>query len=513
MARRVGAVGLAASFALAVRLATLYGIGAGNHPLNYDEGGYLSFAALWSRGTTIHRDVVAVHPPGSSYLLAPLTWIGPPSTSLLLGRVVAALIGAASAYLIGRITLRYASTAAAVVAVLAYALAPDAVLADRSVVLEPLLNLACLSVAVLWVRSDPRSLRRMLAVAALIGAAASIKLWGAFLLVPLVATLPRPLRVRRGALAAAVAGLSWAAVVAPVALRAPSDFVEQVIVFSLARPDTVPTTWVDRLFWLAADPRDPLLTRNLIVTIALVGLGSATVAPVAANALRRRRTVPRNQTDATGSRVDAARFACCWFATVAVAMLAAPVHLEQYNAHLAAPAALVVGWTVDRAVRLLGRSAPRPAVRLVSLAGVLVLLGVGAQSARVARAEALDRTQQPSLVAEMVRDLPACTHAFEPAWLIVADRWPDPALVGPTAVDPFGAALVAAIAAGEQRQQLDAPAARATTRDAVLRCDTVVLGARGRWHLGKDEPWFREHFRLADETWPGGPDVWRRRIR
>jgi hypothetical protein len=47
-------------------------------------------------------------------------------------------------------------------------------------------------------------------------------------------------------------------------------------------------------------------------------------------------------------------------------------------------------------------------------------------------------------------------------------------------------------------------------RDAVEACPTVIVGARGRWHLGRDWPWFTERYEPVTTTDGAAPDVWRR---
>lgn len=481
-------VPLATCFALAVRIGGLVLIPPLAHPFSYDEGAYYSAAALWARGSALYGDIVAVHPPAAFYFLAPWTFAGTPSHSFVVARIMMTLVGALNALLIGRIAQRFVPSWAAAVGVVVYAVIPAAVVDDRSILLEPLLNLACLAAAAAWLRRDGderKDHRRAWLTGALIGVAIATKLWGVLLLAPVLATADRE-RVRSQlSRVAGGAVVAFAALVLPTALRAPGAFFDQVVRFQVSRRSTGEPTFGDRVFRVVADPRHLALGSLVLVTAVLLVVGAALASGV---------RPPRF-----------ARFALVWVAVLAVVFIASPVYDDQYVGHLAPSVGLLAAW---------GSAAWWPRRRDVGSArriGAWVAVGVLAagvvQSIRVDRALALDRTQDVRDLQTIVPALPECVFSFEPGWLVMGDRFPDPELVGRGATDSFAASLMDEHRDGHRASGSESPR---YFRREVERCDVVILGARGRWELGDDLEWFRSRFRQIDEARPNGPDVWRR---
>lgn len=473
-----------------VRLVALFGIGAGRHPVNFDEGAYFTAAALWARGWTLHSEVTAVHPPGTTYVLAPFTFLGSPATAFAVTRIAMIGVAAVNAALIARIARRFVPLWAAAVGVAVYAVLPDAALADRSVVIEPLLNLACLLAVARWLRSDDRP-EPLVAwqVGALLGVALTFKAWAILLLVPIACTVARDAWLRTMARVAAGGAISVFAVSFPILVRAPTGFWREVVEFQANRRDVVPASIEVRILRVLPDPRHLLSARTTLLAVGLL-----LVAAAAASRTR----LPRET-----------RFAGAWLAAIAVTFVIAPIGSDQYNTHLAPAVALLVAWGAAACWDARGRATAPVRAGLTILLLAIPLAGL--QSLRLVRAEALDRTQDTSALAPIVRRLPACVFSFEAGWLIVGDRFPDPGRVGPAAADPYVTALIAANEAGEGDLALAAPAARRVFRDAVERCDVVLLGPRGRWHLGPDLTWFEEYYEPVATSGDGTPDVWRRK--
>lgn len=481
---------VAAAVVCGHRLLGLTGWGTSVAPPGFDEGAYFSSAALWARGWALHGEFVAVHPPGTTYVLAPLTYLGTPSTALGIARVAMALVGGASALLVGRIAARALPTWAAVGAIAVYLALPDVAAAERSIVIEPLLNLACLLVAWTWLTDRPaeESDRRALLTGLALGAAVLFKAWAALMLVPIVATAPVGRRVRVAVRVVGAASTSAAVLALPVVLRAPHDFWVQVIAFQADRRDGAGGTLVERVERILPVPTDLTLVRTSLFGVVVVG---------AAIALARRTHRDRRVT-----------FALVWLATVSLVFVASPIHDMQYNAHLAPAASIVAAWAITACVDAARRAGALP-VRAVGAATLVGLVAMAAFSLDLARNESLNERYQPWRVAEVVRPLPRCVYSFEAGWLIAADRLPDPSVGGPSVVDPYVSGLIAANAAGDGDLLLGAPAAQRLFRDAVSRCDTVVMGERGNWHLGPSMAWFRARFRqVQPPVWEGGPDVW-----
>lgn len=500
--------------ATGIRLAALFWIGPLRHTLNFDEGAYFTTAALWARGTVVHADFMAVHPPATTYFLAPLTFIGAPSTALVVARVAMTIVGGLNTFLVGTIARRFVPLWAAAIGALTYAVLPDLALAERSIVLEPLLNLGCLIAVWVWLRpvnsEDARDIaRRAWLTGIAIGLALSFKFWAIFLVVPLVATTTPGHRVRELARVSAGAAATAALLFAPIALRAPGEFFTQVVVFQANRLDGADQTLVDRLWRVIADPRHLGLGRLDLSTLTL-GLGLVALLVVA---LDRRRSTARSTLPLPAFGREP-RFAIIWLIVVITALFAAPLHDNQYNSHLAPAVALVAAWVAG----WLGELALAPAdgsrrtnlVRLGGALGITAIALAGLQSLLVVRAESLTESDEGLQIGRIVKRLPECVFSFESGWLIMGDRWPDPDLIGPAAADSFVTGLITANESGRGGELWDAPAAQKMYREAVESCSTVIFGSRGRWHFDRQNPWFYRNFHLIAVTSPEGPDVWER---
>lgn len=490
-------IALAAAAVVALRILARVWVGPLS-TINYDEGCYFTQGSLLARGFVPYRDFAMAHPPGVALFVAPFTWLGTPSTSLVLCRLAMALVGGANACLVGTIARSKASTSAALGAMAVYAVLPEVASSERQIMIEPLLNLCCLLVAWCWLsdqagRSWPR---RALQTGVLLGVALCCKSWAVLVIAPIaVTTTPGRRLPELGRVVAAAAGTALA-LLAPVLLLAPHQFLDQTIRFQLGRP-TEGAPFADRLATIfGASSAGRALPATMVV-----------LAAVAAAVLTRR--LDRLTT-----------YSLVWFAVLAASFLVAPTYTIQYNAHLGPAVALAsVGAFQAVADRRSDAAVHRPALRL-GAAGVVavIVVGVALVAARgirwmpAGRDPEGDWTTQVDAALASAAVPPGCVFAFEPAWLIPADRWAQPDRAGPLVSDSFGGALSEAVRTGDGDQAFLAPAAQAATQAAVDSCDTVLLGVTGRVQLGTEGmDRFERDFERVATTTPDGPDVWVRR--
>ena len=475
--------------ALFARLGLMFGKGGGwGYAVDYDEGVYFSAASLVWRGALPYRDFVFVHPPGLlAWLLIPAglgKLVLGPTHAFVLARWIAAFAGAASVSLVYRLAEKRGGLVAGLAAGLALALYPEAVVVDRGVFLEPVLNLCCLTLAFCVQRGTlglaPE--KRWLTFAGLAaGAAVAVKLWaGLWLLAALVTVL------RAGGVRGVVRFCVWAAIAAaalmlPAAAAAPQAFLEQTLTFHTLRPpDGIPARW-DRLTQLFSwrHAGSDLL--------ALVGLVAVLARP--------------------GLRRTSLFFALVFLGTLA-AFLANTTYWEQYNAHLAPSSAVLAGIGAATLWGLV-RARPMP----LKLAGALALCALSLFSI-VGTRRTFGHTGALLEVREAVRASKArVACAMEPAWLLAADQLPP--RIGPAGqfVDTYAMGLLEAGRSGKKfdsaQAAFDDVASQEPYAEAVQHCDLLVMGERGRMELAAPlEDQVLKTWRRAGET---QPDVYLKR--
>ncbi|MFP5248135.1 MAG: glycosyltransferase family 39 protein, partial [Thermoanaerobaculia bacterium] len=155
-------------------------------PTDYDDGVYFSASALLLRGTLPYHDFVFVHPPGILYFLGLTSWMPDPGVGFAAARVLLCAVGGINILLVGLLAMRSAGPVGGIIAAALYAVYPDAVKAERSAFLEPVLNLFVL--ASLFVRLRGR---RPLLAGFLCGVACAVKLWGGIWVIAAIASAPR----------------------------------------------------------------------------------------------------------------------------------------------------------------------------------------------------------------------------------------------------------------------------------------------------------------------------------
>jgi len=225
------AVALAARIVPFVVPGTLFGV------VNNDDGVHWGLASYLVHGRLPYRDFVFLHPPGIGILLTPFVLLGElvgSREAFALARLAVVALGVVNTALVATLGRRLWGARAGLAAGALYALAPAALNAERTLLLEPVVNaFALLGLLALL---DDRARRATLAAGALFAAGISVKMFGAVF--PVVAVgwlLLRQEQARARSLAAATtAGV--VVLCAPFAAAAPRAFVDQVVWSQLSRP-------------------------------------------------------------------------------------------------------------------------------------------------------------------------------------------------------------------------------------------------------------------------------------
>jgi len=484
--------------------------------VDYDEGVYFSASALLFRGVLPYRDFVFVHPPGLLYALgitSSLTSLVGVAQAFAAARVVACAVGAANVALAGKVAQRWGGPFAGFLAAALYATYPEVVVVERGPYLEPVLNLACLGAAWVWLSSTP-SPRRIFVAGALFAAACAVKVWGGIWLVaalvslpsgggrtrpdqraapeddPSPAPLPSPRIVLRFFAGAVLAGV---VLVGPLALVAPGAFIDDVLLFHAWRPPDGDVARLPRLWEIWAG-------RHL--ACSLLALGGLVLGLV--------------RRDLRASRE--LRFFGTAYALTVIAFLLPTAYWNQYNAHLAPSEAVLAGWGGCALFHLVASRRPALAGR-----SRLALLAVALAAFPSLRRSILNsRARAPELLElgdRLRRTVPpgACLFAFEPAWGMAGGFLPPHGIPGaPVIVDPYAAMLRDPTAGGVRYPHVNAAfqseASQASARAVLERCRFAVLGWRGHWQLSETtQAWLNEHSApLGPETSTEHYDVWER---
>jgi alpha-1,2-mannosyltransferase len=247
------AIVLATVLALGLRLFLLTRPGfltSGN--VEYDDGVYLGAAMRLLHGALPYRDYAFVQPPGIIFVGLPAAGVGvltSQATGLAVARVLSVLASTACVPLAGRLVRHRGLLTTAVTAGL-LAVYPADVLAARTLLLEPWMNLACLLAATAAFREGQLASPRRLAWAGvLLGCGVSIKFWAAIpaavLLAVCLAARPAPeaSRLRRGGAVLGGAVAAFVVIAGPFAIFAPSGFIHQTLLDQVSRVGThIPTS-------------------------------------------------------------------------------------------------------------------------------------------------------------------------------------------------------------------------------------------------------------------------------
>ena len=324
---------------LLLRAAPYFQPGALGSEREYDDGVMLAGSLSLISRRMPYRDFVFLHPPASLLALSPAALLGRYSTEangMAVARIVVMVFGTASCVLIAYLLRRHG-----VVAMIAggglYAVWGPAVASERTVLLEPAINL-CLLLALIGVASG--RLSALLWTGVSLGVGCAIKYWVVVDVVLL--GLMVGLRWRAKGLGRFFVGGFFSAclLALPFFAMAPTDMWRMTVVAQFQRP-SASLSLLDRAHYFSPfagfqgiDQEFPKsILAMVVLMIVLIGL------------------VPLAQ--ALYSRLPAAAYKDeVWWGVIAavhVAVLAAcPVFYYHYAAWAAAPIALVIGAAIGK---------------------------------------------------------------------------------------------------------------------------------------------------------------------
>ena len=512
------AIVIATAVALLLRLFLVTRSGfltSGN--VEYDDGVYLGAAMRLLHGALPYRDYAFVQPPGIVLIGLPAAVLGSltsQATGLAAARLLSVLASTACVPLAGRL-VRHRGPLTTAVTVGLLAVYPADVLAARTLLLEPWMNLVVLLAAtVAFNNGQLAGTRRLAWAGALFGCGVAIKLWAAIpaavLLVICLAARPTAgtSRARRGGAVVGGAVAAFAVIAGPFAAFAPSGFVHQTLLDQVSRVGTKTpislrlahlTGLIDILgrngkLVSSGNAKHSLFTLGAEASTHLVAVGwpafaaaVLAVAVIAAGYLRERRSL---------SALD-------WFALLSAA--AATVAIMEYSAFfyhypdfpgpwIAVTAGIAVG---SLACMIKGRSARAMLARRVVAAviAVVVLVVAGIEAHELSGAHV---TASPRAATTLIPK-GSCLVVDQVSFAIAADRFAAPSPGCPDVVDSLATTL--ALSGGVS------PQGGAGQRPKVIADWEAIFGqARYVWLSGNFDTripwtpalqsWFTGHFRL-----------------
>jgi len=441
----------------------------------FDDGVHFGAAQLLFAGRLPYRDFAFLQPPGVLLLLQPLAALARligDDRALVAGRLAFVGIGALNICLVWRL-LRPRGRVAAAIAAGLYAAWWGTVVTERTILLEPLLNLGLLLTLLLLRRASPRA--TLLAGLAL-GLTCTIKLWPLVFLPAFAVWIARARSVRIAArfVAGAVGGLG--VVIAPFWLLAGGAFPHQVLFAQLGRHDR-PASLANRLrLFDGLDGIGPV--QHAIPAAVLMVVALLLIAAVL-------RLATRDQEVAL------------WFALLAIGALSlvlAPSFYYHYPAFLAVPLAAVLG---SLGAAAWGRMR-RPAKPLFLAGAALVGLLLATSAARGGWDPKPVRHGIPVMAQAR------CVFSDLPILLITANHFSEQAGCGYTLDSSAQVMAQGRVKAGR------------TFRNQFARADAALLlwgGPQHQWGwTGATVRSFRQHFRFTQEL-PDGISLWTRRAR
>ena len=370
-------------------------------PQEYDDGVHYAAALNLVHGHLPYRSFAFLQPPGITLLLSPITLlgslIGEPS-AMALARILIAGCGAACVVLIWRLTP--GGRLGRLAGVTAYALSADVLIASRTVMLEPLVNLGVLLALrrLLSGAGPEHASRRNLVIGGVIfGISADIKLFA--LIYPLVvaAWFASRLQWRRAGWHLAGTAVGFLAVLGPFLAAAPTRVIEDVFVVQLQRPASGGLTALQRL----SD------------ALGLSALSHHTVSAWAVGAM----LALLIMACCAAPRYGPGRIYAAVLVTSGAVFLRSPSYFSHYGAFLALPWALLVGVLINSRVQRTPRLGYCLAAALAPLM-CLTVLGGAHRTDLFLRARS-----QPSL-ASVMRPLihrNSCVFTDSPSLAIAAD--------------------------------------------------------------------------------------------
>jgi hypothetical protein len=440
----------------------------------FDDGVHLGAAQLLFGGRVPYRDFAFLQPPGILLLLQPLAALARligDDQALVVGRAAFVAIGAANICLAWKL-LRPRGRVAAGIAAVFYAAWWGTVVTERTILLEPLLNLGLLITLLLVRRGSPRAL---LIAGLALGLTSTIKLWPLVFVPAFAVWIARTQSVRRACRFVLATAASFAAVIAPFWILAGRALPHQLLFAQLGRHDQL-ASLIDRLRLF--DGLAGLASVQRTVPAALVVLVAAALLALALRLAMRDRDV------------------ALWLGLLIVGALAlvfAPSFYYHYPAFLAVPLAAILGSLGAGAWERL-QNGWRPAAAV----GAALLASLVAVSAA-----------RGGWVPHSVRhDLPAvtrarCVFADLPILLITADHFSDQVGCDYTLDSSAQVMADGRIKAGRALR------AQFTRADAAL-----LWGGPGRqWGWTPETVRSFERRFTLERHLPGGISLWRIRTR
>jgi hypothetical protein len=387
-----------AVLALVARLAPVLRGGGLTGVLAYDDGVYYSASDALLSGRVPYRDYLLLHPPGITLALAPFAALGRlagDAEGMAAARVAFMLVGTLSAVLVWRIASRV-SPRAGLVAGLFYAVWQPAAAAERTTLLEPLVNLGLLGALALLGPGAGR--RRIVAAGVVLGLAVAVKAWAVVPFLVLALWLLRRSGWRTAVSYVGAGAAAAAAVCLPFLVLAGPRMLRMVVLDQLGRPNNgVPT-----VVRLASIEGLRLSHRPVTASLATTAVLVAVLGGLAVAALAWRRPATR-----------------VWAALLAGAvlmLLTSPSYFGHYGTFAAPALALLVGAGADT---VLSRLAVRtPVVR--PLAPALGVVALAVLAAHVVTHAEGRRPPPESAMADQLAGA-RCVAADSAAALVAAD--------------------------------------------------------------------------------------------
>lgn len=452
-----------------------YLLGAGG----YDDGVDFGNALRLVSGVIPYRDFVSVQPPGMTVLIAPvaaLAKVTGTAWGLGIARLLTAGADTACVALLGLI-VRHRGLAAAGVASGIYAIYPDALIAARTFMLEPWLNLFCLIGLLLVLgnpgpgparneggsfpspRSGPGSFRspqnamaegwRLALGGAVFGFAVAVKLWAVAPLALLILLAARDWRRLATLSAGAVAGL--AIPVLPFLVLAPGTMMRDVVISQYVRSGLQHAAPLPRLTDLTGiTALLPGAPAGLTIAVLIVAGAAIAAGYIAA------RRLPADADRPASRQAMLDLYALLGLLVVLVMLLWS----TSYHPHYGAFAGPFIALAVALPIGMLFPVAPSgdrmvPAL-VVGLVAAVAVLSAGTR--QFARETSLHGPAD--LAAQADRQIPsgACVFTNDVSFTIGANRFFSAAPGCPVMIDSFGTLLAMTDGhwASPSRQQVDA---------------------------------------------------------
>jgi hypothetical protein len=418
-----------------------------------DDGVYYGEGLLMAHGILPYRSYVDVEPPGIALLMAPfglLARVTSERVGFEVARIFIVLVAVANVGLLGRL-IRRRHWAGVLTGVAILAFYEDSLIADHTLLLEPILVLTTL-LAFLLVFDDletaTASSARWLGAGVLLGVCTSIKLWGVF---PFVVLLYFAYRQGRRCLTRFVAGgvLALGIICLPFFLMAPSAFWHEVVVVQATRAhiDKDPLKRLGSLLGVTGHV-GPSLAIWAILGVCIVG-----------SLVLARRSAP----DGWVTNLDVTAMACG--VIVGLSFLVSPEFFAHYGGFLAPFLALVLSATAVRLVPL-----GRTVVPVLIAAAMVLFIGHSVKNVvnetKLASPDAaLDRIFSPN----------SCVFAPDYGPVILANRYNLFEVNCPRVVDPYGTELTDGGGYADVAADAGSPTVQSDWADMLDHADGLVL--------------------------------------